>query len=126
MSVPVEQAVELQDEHGPQRVRRATGSLGAFNRAGVLGAADVHVAQRLSRLGGETDQAVLLAAALVVRALRGGSVCLEVATAAATTAVDGVDRATLDALPWPEPWARTKSKNFWAKLWKKKRKRMSG
>ena len=103
----VEQTVELQDEHGPQRVRRATGSLGAFNRAGVLGAADVHVAQRLSRLGGETDQAVLLAAALVVRALRGGSVCLEVATAAATTAVDGVDRATLDALPWPEPadWA---------------------
>ena len=107
MSVPVEQTAQLPDEHGPQRVRRATGTLGAFNRAGVLGAADVHVAQRLSRLGGETDEAVLLAAALVVRALRGGSVCLEVATAAATTAVEGVDRATLDALPWPESadWA---------------------
>ena len=98
-----EQPVDARDEFAPQRVRRATGALGEFNRAGVLGAADVHVALRLGRLGGETDDAVLLAAALVVRALRGGSVCLDVAAAERTTAVEGVDRETLAALPWPDP-----------------------
>ena len=53
-----------------QLVRRATGLLAAFNEAGVLAAADVHVATRLGRLGGESDDRVLLAAALAVRALR--------------------------------------------------------
>src|SRR5262249_31150234 len=48
---------------------------------GVFEPADVHVAQRLSTLGGETDERVALAVALVVRALRGGSVCLDVASA---------------------------------------------
>ena len=47
------------------------GLLGAFNEAGVLAAADVHVAQRLGALGGETDERVLLAAALAVRGSRG-------------------------------------------------------
>ncbi len=93
------------DPSSPQRVRRATGTLAAFNVAGVLGAADVHVAQRLGRLGGERDEAVLLAAALVVRGLRGGSVCLDVPTAARTTAVEGVEPAAVEALPWPDPAA---------------------
>jgi exodeoxyribonuclease V alpha subunit len=88
-----------------QQVRRADGLLAVFNRAGVLGAADVHVARRLHRLGGEDDERVLLAAALVVRAVRQGSVCLDVATAADTTAVDGVSAADVAALPWPEPGA---------------------
>jgi len=96
------------DPHRAQRVRRSTGVLGAFNEAGVLGAADVHVAQRLARLGGPgaDDESVLLAVALTVRALRAGSVCLEVGTAAATTAVEGVDHAVVAALPWPavEAW----------------------
>jgi len=48
---------------------------------GVFEPADVHVAQRLTALGGETDERVALAVALVVRALRGGSVCLDVASA---------------------------------------------
>ena len=39
---------------------RATGLLAVFAEAGVLAPADVHVALRLSRLGGETDQPVLL------------------------------------------------------------------
>jgi exodeoxyribonuclease V alpha subunit len=60
-------------------VQRATGLLRIFNVAGVLAAADVHVALRLSQLGREKDERVLLAAALAVRAARLGSVCVELA-----------------------------------------------
>ena len=42
-----------------QQVRRADGLLADFNRGGVLGAADVHVARRLRRLGAENDERVL-------------------------------------------------------------------
>ncbi len=90
------------DLNDVQQVRRADGLLAAFNRAGVLGAADVHVARRLERLGGETDEKVLLALALVVRAVRQGSVCLDLARAAETTAVDGVPAEDVAALPWPD------------------------
>jgi exodeoxyribonuclease V alpha subunit len=89
------------DVHDVQRVRRASGLLRDFNDVGVLGAADVHVATRLGRLTGETDDRVLLAVALAVRALRSGSVCLDVATARETTAVEDVDPATLAGLAWP-------------------------
>ena len=41
-----------------------------FNEAGVLAAADVHVARRLAELAGEQDERVLLAVALAVRAPR--------------------------------------------------------
>ena len=41
-----------------------------------LSSADVHVARRLGSIGGEDDERVLLAAALAVQALRGGSVCV--------------------------------------------------
>ncbi|MEP7091258.1 MAG: exodeoxyribonuclease V subunit alpha [Nocardioidaceae bacterium] len=91
------------DPHDVQLARRATGVLRDFNELAVLGVADVHVATRLGRLGGEDDQRVLLAAALTVRALRAGSVCLDVATAQATTAVEDVGTAELDRLDWPEP-----------------------
>jgi len=75
----------------------ATGLLGAFNAAGVLTSADVHVAAALGRLGRESDERVLLAVALAVRAVRGGSVCVDLATVA-----DPPD------LPWPESdeWSR--------------------
>jgi exodeoxyribonuclease V alpha subunit len=89
------------DLNDVQQARGATGLLESFNRVGVLGAADVHVAQRLERLGHERDESVLLAAALVVRAVRQGSVCLELDTAAETTAVDGVAAEYVAALPWP-------------------------
>jgi exodeoxyribonuclease V alpha subunit len=69
----------------------ATGLLGAFNAAGVLTSADVHVASALGRLGRENDERVLLAVALAVRAVRGGSVCVDL-----TTVADPPD------LPWPE------------------------
>ncbi|MFD2399751.1 hypothetical protein ACFSVJ_27435 [Prauserella oleivorans] len=62
---------------GPLTTRRATGMLRTFEDAGVLEPADVHVAYRLGALGGETREPVLLAVALGVRALRLGSVCLE-------------------------------------------------
>ena len=88
-----------------EEVRRATGLLDVFNRAGVLGHADVHVALRLRRLLGERDESVLLATALAVRAVRQGSSCLELATAAGTTAVDGLTPEDVAELPWPEPSA---------------------
>ena len=101
----LETALPEMDRLDVQQARRARGLLEQFNRAGVLGAADVHVATRLQRLGGEDDERVLLAAALVVRAVRQGSVCVEVAEAAATTAVDGLSAEEVAALPWPEPAA---------------------
>jgi len=82
---------------------RAGGLLRAFNEAGVLEAADVHVADRLGGLAQEQDETVLLAVALAVRAARAGAVCVDL------DAVDGtVTEAEPDlvvALPWPEPVA---------------------
>ena len=82
-------------------VRRATGALATFNQAGVLAAADVHVALRLQRLGGESSGEVLLAAALAVRAARLGAVCVEMHR---FTEVSVDDEFDLDParLPWPE------------------------
>ena len=74
----------------------ATGVLGQFNAAGVLTAADIHVARALGTLAGERDDTVLLATALACRALRAGSVCLDLAT---------VDRDVAPDLPWPDPEA---------------------
>lgn len=55
----------------------ATGLLADFNAAGALTWADVHPAQHWGHLFGESDQRVLLALALTVRALRSGSICLQ-------------------------------------------------
>ncbi|MEB3983557.1 exodeoxyribonuclease V subunit alpha [Mycobacterium sp. 663a-19] len=71
------------------------GLLGAFNTAGVLDLSDVRVAQRLCVLAREDDERVALAVALAVRALRGGSVCVELETVAAAVGSGDV--------PWPEP-----------------------
>ena len=82
---------------------RAPGVLAEFAAAGVLSAADVHVALRLSRLGGERSGTVLLAAALAVRGVRTGSVCVELATVAGSVVPDE-DAPPVD-LPWPADWA---------------------
>ncbi|CPR11846.1 exodeoxyribonuclease V, alpha subunit [Mycobacterium bohemicum DSM 44277] len=76
----------------------AGGPLADFNAAGVLESADVHVAQRITALGGETDESVGLAVALTVRALRAGSVCVDLSTVAAECGAP--------ELPWPQsaPW----------------------
>jgi len=104
----------------PDLALRAEGILREFNLAGVLSAADVHIATTLGRLGGEDDQFVLLAAALAVRGTRAGSVVLDLAGAASSIApgetleadASAAESGALDqpagALPWPEPehWIR--------------------
>lgn len=65
------------DRYDPRIATAATGLLAVANQVGVLDAADVHVAQRLAALAGELDESVLLAAALVVRATRRGSTCVD-------------------------------------------------
>jgi len=82
---------------------RAPGLLAEFNAAGVLNAADVHVALRFGRLTGEADEQVLLAAALAVRAPRLGHVHVDLATVRHTATVDVDVAVDLQALPWPEP-----------------------
>ena len=81
---------------------RAPGLLGVFNAAGVLSAADVHVALRLGRFGTEVDDEVLLAAALAVRGPRLGHVHVDLATVRHTATVDVDVAVDLQALPWPD------------------------
>lgn len=80
----------------------APGLLRAFNAAGVLGPADVHVARRLMAMAGEEDELVALAAALAVRAPRVGHVSVDLAGVRASAVVAAED-ADLDGLPWPDP-----------------------
>lgn len=93
--------VVRRDRFGSRVVQAATGLLREFNYAGVLGAADVHVAQRLGALGGEKHDAVLLAAALAVRGVRMGHVFVDLSRIADTAAVDAEDDVDLSGLPWP-------------------------
>ena len=65
-----------EDPYDARSASAATGSLASFNAAGVLSAADVHVAQRVCGIVGDSDDDVRLAVALTVRAIRHGSVCL--------------------------------------------------
>ncbi|KUI22829.1 exodeoxyribonuclease V subunit alpha [Mycobacterium sp. GA-1285] len=67
--------------------------LRTFTDAEVLDPSDVHVAQRLCDLVEAPDERVSLAIALVVRALRNGSVCLDLRTVEQQVSFDG--------LPWP-------------------------
>ncbi len=73
----------------------ATGLLGEFNAAGLITSSDVHVASRVGALGKEADEVVLLAVALTVRAVRRGSIAVDLAT---------VHEAAPE-LSWPEPVA---------------------
>ena len=85
-----------------RRARHAPGLLRTFNDAGLLAAADVHVAVRIAALGGETDEAVILAAALAVRAPRLGHVLADIASIRETAAVESEEPVDLSALPWPD------------------------
>ena len=80
------------DPHDARFASRATGLLAVFNRADVLTAADVHVANRLGELAGDPDEQVRLAVALAVRGVREGSVCIDLRE---------MSRIAPD-LPWPE------------------------
>lgn len=81
-------------EHDWRVATTATGLLAEFNAAGVLTSSDIHVATRIGALGGEADERMLLAVALAVRAVRRGSVCLDLATV----------RDVAPELPWPGEW----------------------
>lgn len=79
--------------------------------AGVLDAADVHIAVTLARLGGltdsEADRLVMLGAALACRGPRHGHVCVDLLTihdsVGAETELDDDDSAgAIDALEWPD------------------------
>jgi exodeoxyribonuclease V alpha subunit len=83
----------------------ASGLLRQFNEAAVVDAADVHVARELARLGGESDDTVVLAIALAVRGPRLGHVHVDLARIRDTAAVDAEEPVDLAALDWPEPQA---------------------
>ena len=93
----------------PRYARHASGLLREFNLAGVLSAADVHVARQLASIAGESDETVLLAVALAVRAPRLGHVLVDLARIRETAAVDADEPVDLGSLPWPDPesWVPT-------------------
>ena len=82
-------------------VTSEAGALAPFNQAGVLHASDVHVARRVAALaGGTTDDDVLLATAMAVRAVRTGSTCVQLDRISETSVEHTVDGEPVE-LPWP-------------------------
>lgn len=83
--------------------------LAPWREAGVLAAADVHIAATLARLGGlgPIDADVALAVALAARAPRLGHTCLDLATVAESVPAeverdaDAEAASAIEALPWP-------------------------
>ncbi|MGO9750118.1 MAG: exodeoxyribonuclease V subunit alpha [Solirubrobacteraceae bacterium] len=95
-------AFAVGDPFLPSLARRAPSPLREFNAAGVLSAADVHVALRLAGLAGAgEDPHVLLAAALAVRAPRLGHVFVDLSSVAQTAIAQSSEDLDLSALPWP-------------------------
>ncbi len=90
---------EPTSEHDWRIAARGAGLLATFNEAGVLTSSDIHVATRIGALGDEDDERVLLAVALAVRAVRRGSVCLDLESVTATD----------PELPWPDGWPLAQS-----------------
>ncbi len=99
---------EDRDPFEARLVHDARGLLREFNQAGVLSAADVHVARRLGTLGAESEETTLLAVALAVRAPRLGHVHVDLERIRHTAAVDAEEPVDLEMLPWPSPeaWIR--------------------
>lgn len=85
----------------------ATGLLRQFHEYGVLTWADVHPAQHICHLYKEKDERVALAAALAVRALRSGSMCVDLAQLPHTDGFgDEEDSIVVPPEAWPpvEDW----------------------
>ena len=85
------------------------GPLEPFHTAGVLGIPDVQVASALLRIGGHSLEdpnsgSVALAAALCVRALRAGSVCVDLTADPSMWIPEDPEEPPGD-LHWPEPSA---------------------
>lgn len=85
--------VDAVDVANWRHAQHADGLLRTFNDAGVIDAADVLVAQRMTAMAGESDERVALAVAFVVRAVRGGSVCVTLPALP--------DQIAMPDLPWP-------------------------
>jgi len=91
----------IADPFEARRAAGATGLLREFNEIGLLSAADVHVAARLSELAGVESEPVRLAVALAVRGPRLGHVFVDLATVRDTASVESDEPVDLSALPWP-------------------------
>lgn len=97
--------------NGVETVLDAPEPLAAFNHAGLLGPADIHVAVRLGRLTKDERPTVALATALTVRAIRHGHVCVDLSRVREDLAgpgeygdAGGAGRGVAAGeLPWPEP-----------------------
>lgn len=86
---------EPADAWDPRLAATADGLLGTFNAAGLLTAADVHVARRLTALAGDGDELVALAVAVATTVVPRGSVGVDLAAV----------RELAPDLPWPDPVA---------------------
>jgi exodeoxyribonuclease V alpha subunit len=106
-----EPLVEPLATHDRRLAACGTGLVHDLNVAGLLETPDVQVAQRLGELAGESNESARLALALAVRALRAGSVSLDLAllpeTDPQTLAAAG-QAAQARGIPLPEParWAQ--------------------
>lgn len=98
--MPAEFAIESTDARFAQH---AHGQLRVFNHAGVLNSADVQTASAICRIGRESDDRVALALALTVRALRMGSVCIDLDTVHAQVHDESEAQLDVTKLPWPQP-----------------------
>lgn len=102
---------QLLPETDPRVAQGASSALAELNALGLFRAADVHVAETLCQLASAeaADDRVLLATALAVHAVRGGSVCVDLATVAGTsfeleraTAADEAQVLAPGGWDWPE------------------------
>jgi exodeoxyribonuclease V alpha subunit len=91
-------AVELSDPFDSALALGAPALLREFNAAGILDAADVHVARTLGVLAAVDDERLLLAAALAVRAPRMGHVFVDLETVADAVALEDPERPQV---AWP-------------------------
>ncbi len=94
------------DPFGASRSHAASGPMALFADATVLDAADVHVGRTLVRLASAAtadDDLVALGIAFAVRAVRLGSVTVDLETIAATATIDEGTEVDVSALPWPDP-----------------------
>ncbi|MPV49004.1 exodeoxyribonuclease V subunit alpha [Pseudactinotalea sp. HY160] len=105
--------VDRLGEWDPARVRGLSGLLAALNETGEITAADVHIARGLTRLTGEERETHALAVALTVRAVRGGSVCLDLG--GVPVGPDDERTQLWPAVP-PEDWPRVHEDGWVAEL----------
>lgn len=90
----------------PALAINTSGLTGEFHTLGVLEWADLHPAKQISWMYHESDEQVQLALALTVRALRAGSVCLQLdrVRAAVTGRDDELVEVPDELWPDPESW----------------------